>query len=227
MPASLVLIGGGGHAVVVAEAACMAGVKVAGFLDDDPSAALGLLPFRLPHPFPVPPHLGGLGDLGRIEAHEWIIALGDLARRRAMLGALGEGGYLADRLGGEHPTCVIHPAATVSPSSQIGLGAFVAPEAVVHARARVGAHAIINTGSIVEHDCVVGENSHVAPGAVLGGAVAVGTDVLVGLGSRVLPGVKIGDGAVVGAGAVVIRDVPEGARVAGVPARAIRGGRAG
>jgi acetyltransferase-like isoleucine patch superfamily enzyme len=35
----------------------------------------------------------------------------------------------------------------------------------------------------------------------------------------VIEGVRIGPGALVGAGAVVIRDVPEGARVAGVPAR--------
>jgi galactoside O-acetyltransferase len=44
----------------------------------------------------------------------------------------------------------------------------------------------------------------------------------VGTGAIVLPGVTVGRGSVVGAGAVVTRDVPPFAVVAGVPARVIR-----
>lgn len=40
----------------------------------------------------------------------------------------------------------------------------------------------------------------------------------IGSGSRILGGVTIGSGAVVAAGSVVIRDVPQNAMVAGVPA---------
>ncbi len=51
--------------------------------------------------------------------------------------------------------------------------------------------------------------------------VTIGRDVWIGGGATLLPGVTVGDGAIVAAGAVVSRDVAPGARVAGVPARAI------
>ena len=83
------------------------------------------------------------------------------------------------------------------------------------------ADAIINTGCIVEHDCVVRTNAHLSPGVRLAGGAMVGRGAHVGTGGIVLPGVKVGDGAIVGAGAVVTRDVPPGATVVGVPARAV------
>jgi maltose O-acetyltransferase len=49
--------------------------------------------------------------------------------------------------------------------------------------------------------------------------ISIGDNVWLGGGVIVLPGVAVGRDAVVGAGAVVTRDVPDGAVVAGNPAR--------
>ena len=46
-------------------------------------------------------------------------------------------------------------------------------------------------------------------------------DASIGANATILPGVKIGRGAMVGAGAVVLRDIPARAVVAGNPARVI------
>lgn len=53
------------------------------------------------------------------------------------------------------------------------------------------------------------------------GSVTIGNDVWLGSGSLILSGVTVGDGAVVAARAVVTRDVPPFAIVAGNPARII------
>ncbi|HZW09989.1 MAG TPA: NeuD/PglB/VioB family sugar acetyltransferase [Phycisphaerales bacterium] len=203
VPSELVLIGGGGHAVVVAEAARASGIRVVGVYDDDERCAACREPDGAQW-------LGPLAHAGELDS-PWILSLGDLGLRAAVLARLTSAGAPAER--------VLHPSAVISPTATLGRGVFVGPLAVVHARARVAAHAIVNTGAIVEHDCEIGENVHLAPRCVLGGAVRVGANTLVGLGAAVLPGLAIGARCTLGAGAVVRGGVDENARVVGVPAR--------
>ena len=54
------------------------------------------------------------------------------------------------------------------------------------------------------------------------GGIIVDDHAWLGYGVIVLDGVRIGEGAVIGAGSVVTRDVPDGAIVAGVPARILK-----
>ena len=52
--------------------------------------------------------------------------------------------------------------------------------------------------------------------------VTIGDDVWIGANVIVMPGITIGSGSIIGAGAVVTKDVPEYAVVAGVPAKVIK-----
>jgi len=52
--------------------------------------------------------------------------------------------------------------------------------------------------------------------------VRVGNNVWIGYGAQILRGVSVGDNSIIGATAVVSKDVPANAVVAGVPARIIR-----
>ena len=201
----LVLIGGGGHALVVADAAVACGITIAGFLDDDDnavlSARLGL------------PRLGGIRAMADMNVPgAFVVAVGDVSLREDILRTLDN-----DRTAG----AIVHPSAMVASSVIVEHGVFVGPGAIVNAYAAVRTHAIINSGAIIEHEVTVGANSHVAPGAILAGRATVGRGVMIGLGAKILPGRRIGDGAVVGAGAVVTRDVEPRITVAGVPARPI------
>jgi len=199
----LVIIGGGGHAMVVTEAVQAAGVQPEGFYDDNPEAMLGQ---RLSINY-----LGPLAAVRIAEDDLYIVALGDVNLRRRVQQGLPY----------DLAATIIHAESFVSPSATLGTGIFVAPKAMVHTFASIDDHCIINSAAIIEHECAIGENTHVGPGAVLGGGVRVGAHTLIGLGARVLPGVRIGSGCTIGAGAVVLKDIPNDTKVVGVPAQTI------
>jgi sugar O-acyltransferase (sialic acid O-acetyltransferase NeuD family) len=112
-----------------------------------------------------------------------------------------------------------HPGATVSPFASVDVGCFLAAGSLVGPEAVLRQGVIVNHNAIVDHNCVVEAYSHVAPGAVLGGEVRIGKYALVGAGAVVLPGLKIGDGSVLGAGAILTRSLGEHILAVGIPAR--------
>ena len=59
-------------------------------------------------------------------------------------------------------------------------------------------------------------------GAYSKGPIIIDDNSWIGTGAIILDGVRVGKGAIVGAGAVVTKDVPDFAIVAGIPARVIR-----
>ena len=202
-----VVLGAGGHAAVVLEILLANRIEIAGLLD--PSYDAG----RPRDLFGVP-LLGTdemLPDLRRSGVDSAFVAIGDNEVRRRL-------GTMAVRAGFRLVNAV-HPAASLSPSVDLGSGVAIMATAAVNARARIADGVIVNTGASVDHDCRIGAYSHVAPGARLGGSVSCGELVFVGIGASVIPGVTIGARTTIGAGAAVVSDVDAGATVVGVPAR--------
>jgi len=68
---------------------------------------------------------------------------------------------------------------------------------------------------LIRHGVTLGNTGYDDPF----GAPTIGNRVQIGAGAKILGRISIGDGAIIGANAVVIRDVPEGTAVGGVPAR--------
>lgn len=62
-------------------------------------------------------------------------------------------------------------------------------------------------------------------GIVIGNRAVIGDFVTVGAGAKVLGGISIGDHAQVGSNAVVVKDVPTGTTVGGVPAAKLKNSR--
>ena len=206
----LVILGGGEHARVVADAARSSpdSWELVGFGTADatepPDTGLGL-------PW--------LGDDAAVE--RWLAGRRPAERASLVLGfgaAAPARAAVADGFPAADWATLVHATATVSPSAVLGAGAVVLAGAVINAGARIGTHAIVNSAAVVEHDVVVGPFAHLGPGVVVGGGATIGAATHVGLGAIVRDHVTVGERVTVGMGAVVVADVPDGETVVGNPA---------
>ncbi len=210
MSESVIVIGAGGHAAVLADALLATATTVHGYTD---AVRTGVGPCGLPI-------LGGDDALGRWDRSAvWLVnGLGGVGRpgqieaRRAVQQRLEGQGW---RFIG-----VRHPSAVVSAHAQVDVTAQLLAGCIVQAGARIGPGCIVNTGAIVEHDARVGDWTHLAPRALLCGGVQVGAGCHVGAGAVVRQALALVAGSTVGAGAVVVATPPHAALLLGVPARA-------
>lgn len=99
----------------------------------------------------------------------------------------------------------------------------------IHPGAKLGRRVFIDHGSgvVIGETAEVGDDVLIYMGVVLGGTAlekvkrhpTIENDVVIGSGASILGPITVGSGAKIGAGSVVIRPVPPGATVVGVPGR--------
>ena len=126
---------------------------------------------------------------------------------------------------------------SIGDETKIGAFVEIQKNASIGARCKISSHTFICEGVEIEDECFIGHGvmftNDVYPSAVnRDGSLQTEADwqviktkvkqrASIGSNATIIAGVTIGESALVGAGAVVTKDVPDFAIVAGVPARVI------
>ena len=208
MKRPVIIIGGGGHAWVVADLLEQTDRTVLGFTDLSASAPLET----------AVNHLGGDDAIEQYDVKDVALAMGigsthDASLRARLFRTFRDYGF-------DFPA-LLHPSRTVAQTVHYGEGVQIMAGAVVQPKTTIGDNVIINSNASVDHNCHIEAHAHISPGATLSGHVTIETGAHIGAGATVIQGVCIGRESTVGAGSVVIEDVPPRTTVVGVPARSI------
>lgn len=204
----LIVLGSGGNAVDIAEAA-EPRFRVLGFLDDNPSlwgrplgqwTVLGPLASAVDYPQAL--FINGIGSAANFWKKPEVLA--------------------RTKLEPERFATVVHPTAWVSPSARLGRGVALLSHVSVNAEARIDDHVIVLPCSVISHHDVIGAYTCITSGVCISGNVTVGRCCYLGTNSAIRGHVHIGAQVLVGMGSVVLHDVPDNQTVVGAPARLLR-----
>jgi len=105
----------------------------------------------------------------------------------------------------------------------------------IHPGAIIGRRFFIDHGAgvVIGETAEIGDDVLMYQGVVLGGTTlkkgkrhpTIGNNVVIGTGAVALGAITIGDGARIGSGSVVVKSVPSGATVVGIPGRIVEEGK--
>lgn len=207
-----IIIGAGKYGEVYLAYLQEAGIDVVGFLDDDPKYE-GV-------------SVRGIPVLGKISAIETLMKtdgveavycpLGDNKLRVQFLEKARSLGYKTPNY--------IHPSVIIAPFVEIAEeGVYILQATQIMPYVKIERDVMISTGANIIHHSHLSQGTFVSNGVCFGAYVLSKKYAYVGMGSTVMTGVKVlGEDCLIGAGAVVIKDVPDNAVVAGVPAKVLR-----
>jgi len=206
-----VIIGAGTHGQIYASYLRQSGVKIVGFIDDNPkfynTSVIGI------------DVLGNYEDLFSNKLKKKITdvycPIGDNKLRKQYLSSLEKEGY--------NIPSFVHPSVSIAPDVEIGVAHYMLPNNSIMPHTRIGDFFMVNTGTTIGHHNVIGDGVFMSSGINIGANLSIGDFAYFGIGSTVITGIKsIGKDAMIGAGSVIFKDVPDGAVMAGNPARVIK-----
>ncbi len=207
-----VIIGAGTYGEVYLAYLQEAGIEIVGFLDDDSKyinqKVCGI------------PVLGGFDFLACLKDEYGVKAvycpLGNNKLRVELLNR-------ALSLGYEVPN-FIHSTVVLSPNVKIGdKGIYILPKTVIMPWCNIHDFVMMSVNSVVSHHTILEEGVFLSFGVNFGASIITHKYAYIGISATIMTGVhELGENCLIGAGAVVIKDVPTNAVMAGIPAKVLK-----
>lgn len=205
------IIGAGTYGEVYLAYLREAGIEIVGFVDDNPD---------LQETF-----VKGMPVLGRITDLEH---LKDELKVEAVYCPIGKNKLrvkfleYAKSLGYKTP-CFIHSSVIMHSSVAIGEGVYILLGAKIMPYTVIDDYVMVSMNALIAHHNHLKKGTFISTGVNFGASITAHENAYIGIGATIMTGIhNLGKDCVVGAGAVVIRDVPDNAVVAGVPAKIIK-----
>jgi sugar O-acyltransferase (sialic acid O-acetyltransferase NeuD family) len=201
----IIIVGAGGFGREVLQWARHAwpecAAKIAGFLSADSDKLAGHAPTL--------PILGSPADFQPRPSDGLVLAIGVPGVRR----------QVAEQLEAKAARflTLIHPAAIVADTAEIGTGSIICPYAIVSDAVRLGRCVLVNYHASLGHDATAGEYCVLSPYAALGGNASIEADVFLSMHVTVGPRVRVGSGTIVSANSCVLQHSPPNSIIYGVP----------
>ncbi|MCD6659096.1 MAG: acetyltransferase [Lentimicrobium sp.] len=184
--------------------------KVIGFLDDDVNKIGSVV-----HGIRVLGAVTMLNELLMELPCSVFVPIGNNITRETILNKARGLGYKTPSY--IHSSCQVHSTVTVGESVYMLPASNIMPHTVIED------NVMISMGVNVAHHTRLGRCSFYSQGANVGASIDIEPYAFAGIGCTIMTGIsRVGRNAVIGAGAVVIKDIPDGAVVVGNPARILR-----
>lgn len=217
MKEKVIIIGGKGTAVVIAEQiydACVrfgTSIEVLGFAFDDPAYSSGI------NGWPVlcgtkEPYAKFKDDA----TIKFVFALyrSDILKERIAL---------RDSLNipQERFLSFVHPTAYIARSVRLGYGNIILANCAVNNNVIMGDFNTMNTNSLIGHDTKIGDNNFIAAHTCIGSNLNIGNGNFTGLNSSMKNFIQVGNYNLIGMAANVVKDVTNNNTLVGNPAKSI------
>lgn len=145
------------------------------------------------------------------EQVEYLVGIGSTKVRELVVSRFAAAGLQA--------ATAVHPSALFGSECTVGAGSIICAGVQATTNITIGRHVQVNINATLGHDSDIEDFVSINPLAAISGDVRLARGSYIGAGAVVLQGLTVGAHSTVGASACVVKDVPDGEVVKGVPAR--------